>query len=78
MRENLRVDNILDPDAVSQGEMMVNHLLLPCGEQSGLGGFGVALHPFSKGGKRDLAERTDISMKKTELSSAFSRSYCMS
>lgn len=57
MRENLRVDNILDPDAVSQGEMMVNHLLLPCGEQSGLGGFGVALHPFSKGGKRDLAER---------------------
>lgn len=57
MRENLRVDNILNPDAVSQGEMMVNHLLLPCGEQSGLGGFGVALHPFSKGGKRDLAER---------------------
>ena len=24
----------------------------------GLGGFGVALHPFSKGGKRDRAERS--------------------
>ncbi len=24
----------------------------------GLGGFGVALHPFSKGGKRDHAERS--------------------
>lgn len=54
---------IIHPDAVPVGEMMVNHLLLPCGEQSGLGGFGVALHPFSKGGKRDLAERTEISKK---------------
>lgn len=55
---------ILHQDAVPVGEMMVNHLLLPCGEQSGLGGFGVALHPFSKGGKRDLAECKDMSMIK--------------
>lgn len=33
----------------------VSRLPLPCGELSGLVGFGVALTPFSKGGKRDHA-----------------------
>lgn len=48
---------------------MYNHLPLPCGEQKGLGGFGVALHPFSKGGKRDPAEHLVAIW--SELSSAF-------
>lgn len=54
MKENLRIDEFFY-DAYFAGADD-NRLPLPCGEQIGLVGFGVAVTPFSKGGKRDRAD----------------------
>lgn len=73
MRENLRVDNISDPDAVSQGEMME---IISCCHAASREVWGVLASPctlFLKGAK-ETSQSAGLKYElKTELGSSCQR-----